>query len=231
MLNWGAVTSSWRCLTYPSHKTFSSFSISVKPQSSNFVNFQTVWLPPPLPRISYHIAHLSYPLSCQTVTYSFLFTFLNMKAAAWSHVFTDGSRFSRNSLAEEEAYPTEREQPGLRGIPYSRLLYIPWCFLAVSIITSLFYHCLLFTSFFLFPVTPLQSQFFVLLVWYVTTLHLPSPCCRHFLHIVAAPCPLLRCHILTRTLIYCLSCRHGDSCTAFLEIFQAEYWKLVDMST
>lgn len=27
------------------------------------------------------------------------------------------------------------------------------------------------------------------------------------------------------------SCRHGESWTAFVEIFQAEYWKLVDMST
>ena len=208
------------------------FSVSPqKPQSSNFVNFQTVWLPPPpFPRISYHIAHLSYPLSCQTVTYSFLFTSLNMRAAAWSHVFTDGSRFSRNSLDKEEAYPTEREQPGLRGIPCSRLLYIPLCFLPVSIITSLFYHRFLFTCFLFFPVTPLQSQFFILLIFYVATLYVASPCCRHFLHFVPAPCPLLPCQILTNNLLS-FSCRHGDSYTAFLEILQAEYWKLVDMRT
>lgn len=136
-----------------------------------------------------------------------------MKATAWSHVFTDGSRFSRNSLAEEGAYPTEREQPGLRGIPCSRLIHIPLCFLPVSIITSLFYHSLLFTFFFVFPVTPLQSQFSLLLVWYVATLYLASPWCRRFLHVVPAPCPLLRCHILTNTLVP-FSCRHDDSCTS-----------------
>ena len=99
-------------------------------------------------------------------------------------MFTDGSRFLRNSLAEEEAYPTEREQPGLRGIPCSRLLYIPLRFLPVSIITSLFYHSRLFTFFSLFPVTPLQSQFFILFVSYVPTFYLASPWRRHFLHFV-----------------------------------------------
>lgn len=114
-----------------------------------------------LPRISYHIAHLSYPLSCQTVTHSFLFTSLNMKAVARSPlVFIDASRFSRNSLAQVGEYPTKREHPGLRGIPYSRLLYIPLCFLPVSIITSIFYHSLIFTFFYLLPVARFQSQFF-----------------------------------------------------------------------
>ena len=155
-----------------------------------------------------------------------------MKAAAWSHVFTDGSRFSRNSLAEEEAYPTEREQQGLRGIPYfSSPLY------SLMFSTSFHHYFSLLSQSLIHLIFPLSGYAASIPILYFTCLK----CCYSLrcFSMLQTLSPLRSCSLSSSSLpnldqyfnLLSFSWRHGDSCTAFLEILQAEYWKLVDMST